>query len=285
MMHASLMASAIAIAVLLRLTLTHRCLQNAHWLAVLCLLVISPLLLLTTATAIVIMGPYGHVVGPLEGWFSYGIAWLFLLYSLGLLGYLSWQAHRSIAYIQHYPQQIVQGTLSRIMDESTVFSAQMGLWSSELVISQGLLDTLDQEHLTAVIAHEQAHQYYHDTFWFFWLGWLRRLTSWLPYTDKLWQELLLLREIRADNWATRSVDRLTLAESLVQVIAAPLSPLTVANFSCTAPSSRLSRRIDALLLDDDHDYGFQPRWSLITYGCIIGLVLGLIPLGSIPFHH
>ncbi len=283
MMHVSLMVVAIATAILLRLALTHRCLQNAHWLAVLSLLLISPLLLLTTAVAIVIMGPHGHVVGPLEGWFSYGIAWLFLLYSIGLLSYLGWQAHLSIAHIQQYPQQIVQGTLSRVMNQQTAFSAQIGLWSSELVISQGLIDTLDNHHLAAVIAHEQAHHYYHDTFWFFWLGWLRRLTNWLPYTEELWQELLLLREIRADNWATRSVDRLTLAESLVQVIAAPLSPITLANFSCAAPSSRLSRRIDALL--SDHDYGFQTQWSLITYGCITGLILALIPLGSIPFHH
>lgn len=285
MMHASLMGGAIATAILVRLALTHRCLQNAHWLAVLSLLLISPLLLLTTAVAIVIMGPHGHVVSPLEGWFSYGIAWLFLLSSVSLLGYLNWQAHLSITHIQQYPRQIVQGTPSRVMDEQTAFSAQIGLWSPELIMSQGLIDTLDSEHLAAVIAHEQAHHYYRDTFWFFWLGWLRQLTSWLPYTEELWQELLLLREIRADNWATRSVDRLTLAESLVQVIAAPLAPITVANFSCMAPSSRLSRRVDALLSDDDYDYGFQPQWSLITYGCLAGLLLGLFPLGSIPFHY
>lgn len=285
MMHVSLMGGAIATAILLRLLFTHRCLQNAQWLTVLSLFVISPLLLLTTAVAIIIMGPHGRVVSPIEGWFSYATAWGFLLCSLGLLGYLRWQAHNSIVHVQQYSQQIIQGIPSRVMGDSTAFSAQIGLWSSELVISQGLLDTLDDDHLAAVIAHEQAHCYYRDTFWFFWLGWLRRLSIWLPYTQELWQELLLLREIRADNWATHNVDRLTLAESLVQVIAAPLAPITVANFSCTAPSSRLSRRIDALLLEQQHDYGFQPQWSLITYSCIGGLMVGLFPLCSIPFHH
>lgn len=284
MMHISLMTVAIATAVLLRLAFTHRCLQNAHWLTVLSLFLVSPLLLLTTAIAIVIMGPHGHVVSLLEGWSSYGVAWLFLFYGAGILAYLSWQAHSSIANIQTFPQRLIQNVPGRVMDADTAFSAQIGLWSSELVISQGLLDTLDDDHLTAVIAHEQAHHYYRDTFWFFWLGWLRRLTGWLPYTNQLWQELLLLREIRADDWASRSVDRLTLAESLVQVIASPLSPITVANFSCTAPTSRLSRRIDALLTDN-HDYGFQPHWSLMTYSCIAGLVIGLFPLCSIPFHH
>lgn len=283
MMHASLMMVAIATAILLRLLLTQRCLKNSHWLAVLSLLIIPPLLLITTAVAIVTMGPYGHMVTPLEGWLSYGTAWIFLAISAGWLIYLSWQARISIKHIQKYPQQLVQDVSSRILDADTVFSAQIGLWSSEMVMSQGLLDTLDSNHLAAVVAHEQAHYYYRDTFWFFWLGWLRQLSSWLPYTDVLWQELLLLREIRADNWATQSVDRLTLAEALVQVIAAPLSPVTVANFSCTAPSSRLSRRIDALL--EDSDYGFTLRWSWVTYSCCAGIVLGLGPLLSIPFHY
>lgn len=286
MMHVSLMMGAIATAILLRLIFTHRCLHTSHWLAVLSILIVPPLLLITTAVAIIIMGPHGHVVSPLEGWFSYGMAWSFLVISLGWLAYLRLQAHFSIIQIQQYPQQWVQGTRSRILDDEIAFSAQIGLWSSEMVVSRGLLNTLDNEHLMAVIAHEKAHHYYRDTFWFFWLGWLRRISGWLPYTDALWQELLLLREIRADNWATHSVERLTLAESLVQVIAAPLSPVTAANFSCNAPSSRLSRRIDALLAEETADYGFQPQWSsLITYGCCASLALGLMPLFSIPFHY
>lgn len=284
MMHMSLLVGAIAMAMLLRLVLTHRCLQNSHWLAVLSLLVVPPLLLMTTAMAIIIMGPHGHAFTPLERWLSYGTAWFFIAISGSLLIHLGWQAYTSIIHIQQYPQQLVQNTPSRILGNDTVFSAQIGLWSSEMVVSQGLLDTLDSEHLAAVIAHEKAHHYYRDTFWFFWLGWLRRLSSWLPYTDDLWQELLLLREIRADNWATQFVERLTLAESLVQVIAAPLSPVTVANFSCTVPSSRLSRRIDALL-SESTDYGFTPQWSWITSGCCAGIALGLVPLFSIPFHY
>ena len=178
MMHMSLRVCAIATAVLLRLAFTHRCLQGSHWLIVLSLLVVSPLLLITTAIAIVIMGPHGHMVSPLGGWFSYGTAWCFLVISGGLLAHLGRQAHLSMVHIRQYPQRLVQNSPSRIIDEDTVFSAQMGLWSSELVLSQGLIDTLDSEHLAAVIAHEQAHRYYRDTFWFFWLGWLRRLSSW-----------------------------------------------------------------------------------------------------------
>ncbi|NEQ55527.1 MAG: M48 family metalloprotease [Leptolyngbya sp. SIO3F4] len=285
MMHISLIIGTLSTAVLLRLILTHRCLENAQWLSVLSLLIVSPVLLLTTALAIVIMGPHGHMVNPVADWLSYGVAWSFLGISLAMLAHLGWQAYISIQNVQQYPENLVQGTPSRIMELDTVFSAQIGLWSSELVLSQGLINSLDGSHLAAVIAHEKAHSYYRDTFWFFWLGWLRRLTQWLPYTDKLWQELLLLREIRADNRAKRSVDPITLAEALVQVIAAPLSPVTTVNFSCTAPKSRLSCRIDALLSEHKHNYGFDHQWSAMTYSYIASMVLSLFPLCSIPFHY
>jgi len=75
------------------------------------------------------------------------------------------------------------------------------------------LDTLDNAHLDAVIAHEQAH-FYWDTFWFFWLGWV--LHCHCCNTESLWQELLILREVRADHWAAQQVDPLLLAESLLR---------------------------------------------------------------------
>lgn len=281
MMHVGLILGAIAAAVLLRLTFAQRCFN--HWLAMVAILVVPPLLLITTALAIVIMGPHGHVVTHLEGWISYGTAWSYLAIILGLLVYLGWQAQQSIHHIKQYPQIDVRGTSGRLLDHKTIFSAQIGLWASELVISQGLLDTLDDEHLAAVIAHENAHAYYRDTFWFFWLGWLHRISCWLPYGDRLWQELLLLREIRADQWATQSVERLTLAESLVQVIASPLSTVAAANFSCMAPTSRLARRIDALLEVPTTTTVSRVKlqWTVIV-GCT---AVSVMPLISIPFHY
>ena len=172
------------------------------------------------------------------------------------------------------------------MDVSAVFSAQVGLWSSQLIVSRGLLAHLDSEHLAAVLAHEAGHQHYRDTFWFFWLGGLRRLTCWLPYSENLWQDLLLLREIRADRWAARSVDTLVLAESLMSVITAPLAPESVcAGFSCAAPRSRLAQRIDALLEIDSTaatssvgSFKVMPwQWVAISFT--------LAPLLTIPFHY
>ncbi len=269
-----------------------------RWHQSLVIFVVPPLLLLTTAIAVVAMGydtmhPWAH---PWDGQLSYMAALGFLSVALVIGIYLAWVALRTGWEIRRYPKRLIQtGTgenesqvMGRILDVPALFSAQVGLWSSELVVSQGLLNHLDDEHLAAVFAHEAGHGYYRDTFWFLGLGWLRRLTAWLPYSESLWQELLLLREIRADQWAARSVDTLVLAESLMSVITAPLMAETLcASFSCAAPQSRLSQRIDALLsLETEMALGDEATsaFSLVTWQWM-ALACALTPLLTIPFHY
>jgi len=168
---------------------------------------------------------------------------------------------------------------ARLLENSTLFIAQIGFWQPELVISQGLLHKLQPEHLEAVLTHEEAHHYYRDTFWFFWLGWVRYFSAWLPNTESLWQELLLLREIRADGWAAQRVDALLLAESLLMVVSASVMGVEnlCAAFSCAVPRNRLQERIDALLGEVDY---FAPA-NIWTWSWVI---LALLPLLAVPFH-
>ena len=99
----------------------------------------------------------------------------------------------------------------------------------------------------------------------------------------LWQELLLLREVRADEWAARRVDSLVLAESLMSVITAPLlnTEAICASFSCAAPRSRLAQRVDALL-ESTPVVNASQWFSALQWGAI---ALSLSPLTTIPFHH
>jgi Zn-dependent protease with chaperone function len=201
---------------------------------------------------------------------------------LGLAGGLllkSWvQGWRSVRQLQSYPPVERDGIVGRLLDSPGLFAAQVGFWNPELVISQGLMDTLSAEQLTAVLTHEQAHLYHRDTFWFFWLGWFRQMTAWLPRTDTLWQELLLLRELRADRWASQYVDPLLLAESLLLVVQHPIASVDYcAAFGQAVTIDRLEARIDALL---DQNPPSQPRQSLAW----IGLLLGLTPLLTMLFH-
>ncbi|KAM3115444.1 M56 family metallopeptidase [Phormidesmis sp. 146-33] len=258
---------------------------TTRWNRILGLFLFSPLLLLTTAIAILCMGPRGQMVRWWEGWGSYGLAIGFLSLAIILGIRLLIEGRRSLQKIRQCPLVEVSGRTARLIENPTPFVAQIGFWQPELVVSNGLLTSLDNEHLAVVFVHEQGHFYYRDTFWFFWLGWLRRLTTWLPQTEALWQELLILRELRADRWATQTVDNLLLAEALLSVVSAPqIQPEDLcASFSSAVVRNRLEERIDALL--DESDWSiegqsfaghFKKSW--------LWLLLVLLPLVVVPFH-
>lgn len=257
--------------------------KTANWTTRTCqallLFLFPPLLILITAFALLFMGSSGRMMGLQNGWFSYLLALSFL----GWSGLKFWQLVReglhTVSQIRTYPLQKLQGENCRLFETDIPYSALIGFWQPELVVSQGLLDSLTPEQLDAVMAHEQAHYYYRDTFWFFWLGWLRSIAFWLPNTEKLWQELLILRELRADNWAAKIVDPLTLAESLLLVVSQPvLSVNFAAEFSAVAPLNRLNERIEALLTTDKIKY--KINWWSWTW-----LVVVLLPLAVIPLHN
>ena len=253
---------------------------SERWLRSLFLLLFPPLLLLITAIAIVCMGCSGKMLGIEASWLGYWISIGFLIFAGYQLLNLAILGDRSVRNINTYQQISIAGTTARILDTDFPYSAQIGFWHSELVISRGLLTTLDKEHLEAVFAHEQAHVYYRDTFWFFWFGWMRSLTPWLPKTKSLWQELLLLRELRADRRAAEQVDSLLLAESLLTVARIPLeSSVTLcANFSDLAFGDRLTERIDFLLAETESIPATTWRnWSWLS--------LLFLPLLTIPLHY
>jgi Zn-dependent protease with chaperone function len=252
---------------------------NTRWQLTLGTFLFSPLLLLVSAIAIIWMGPFGRMVRWWEGWGSYGLATGFLSVAVILAVQLAIEAQRSLLQVRQLPQQEVQATSVRLLENPTPFMAQVGFWNPELVMSDGLLETLDEEHLAVALMHESAHHYYRDTFWFFWLGWLRRLTSWLPNTESLWQELMILREMRADRWAAQHVDRLLLAEALLSVVSASqvAAEPWLAALSDAGVRNRFTERIDALL-DETDSQANQNAWAWV------GLALVLLPLFMVPFH-
>lgn len=243
-------------------------------------IIVPPLLLTITAIAVICMGPQGEMLGQPTGLLGYSLAWGFCGWVLISGAILLLQAMRSLKEIRQYPTQKLHGIMVRVLDEPILFCAQIGLWQPELVVTKGFINTLTSEQQKAVLAHEQAHYHYRDTFCFFWLGWCRRLSAWFPNTNTYWEELLLLRELRADRWAAQQVDPLLLAEALVlmvrdQTIA---SPAYCATFSATTPPNRLTERIEALLSDTEPPRGSY--WDVLQW---VGLIL--LPLLTIPFHH
>jgi Zn-dependent protease with chaperone function len=277
-MHLFMVFTALGLALIVRLGWTPATTTwQTRWNRTLGAFLFSPLLLITSAIAIFCMGPRGQMVRWWEGWGSYALAIGFLVSAIATLTKLAIEAWQGCDRVQQLPQRDLQDTPARLMDLETPFIAQVGFWNPELVVSQGLLDTLDEEHLQAVLVHEQAHYHYQDTFWFFWLGWLKRLTIWLPQTETLWQELLILRELRADHWAAKQTDSLLLAEALLSVVSAPYADELYAALSSPMVRDRLTERIDALL-----DESNQEEPSQINV--LIWLPLVLMPFIVVPFH-
>lgn len=253
---------------------------SERWRKALFLLLFPALLILSTAIAILYMGCHGAMLGIEAGSFGCAVSATIIIFALGCLCRLAYEGSRSIDRLVSYERRSFDDTSARIIDTQMLYSAQIGFWQSELVVSSGLLATLDWEHLQAVLAHEQAHVYYRDTFWFFWLGWMRSFTAWLPNTQTIWSELLLLRELRADSKAAEEVDFLLLAESLLTVAKNPFlsSDNLCANLNDYKMGDRLNERIESLLDETEPvDSSIWQQWSWIY--------LVFLPLLIIPLHY
>ncbi|MCA2627267.1 MAG: M56 family metallopeptidase [Microcystis sp.] len=281
-MHGSMLLLALTIAIGLRWFLPS---YQRRWQITLFFFLFPPLLLLMTVISVVCMGYRGQMLGYNSSLISYfsAIIWLvFALFCLIKLSYQTWRTHRDFS---SYPLKKITAQKARVLAVDFPYSARVGFWKSELIVTQGLLNLLDQEHLQAVLAHEQAHQEYHDTFWFFWLGWLRSMSSWLPNSENLWSELVFLRELRADKYASGQVDYLLLAESLL-LVAEKVNQVAEINFSdscCVALNdhslnNRLLERIDALVESEN------PELPRFNYQVWLLLSLSLAPFLLLPLH-
>ena len=281
-MHSLMLLLALTIAIGLRWFLPS---YQRRWQITLFFFLFPPLLLLMTVISVVCMGYRGQMLGYNSSLISYfsAIIWLvFAIFCLIKLSYQTWQTHRDFS---SYPLKKITAQKARVLAIDFPYSARVGFWKSQLIVTQGLLNLLDQEHLQAVLAHEQAHQEYHDTFWFFWLGWLRSMSSWLPNSENLWSELVFLRELRADKYASGQVDYLLLAESLL-LVAEKVNQVAEINFSdscCVALNdnslnNRLLERIDALVESEN------PELPRFNYQVWLLLSLSLAPFLLLPLH-
>jgi Zn-dependent protease with chaperone function len=261
-----------------------------RWQRTLVLFLLPPLLLFSSAIAMIWMGPFGRMVWMAEGWLTYDLALTFIGFITIYLLNLAINSYRTLQKVRAYPLSTSHDLPVRIVEAIAPYSAQIGFWQPELIVTQGLLDLLDSAHLKAVLAHEIAHYRYRDTFWFFWLGWVRRVTAWLPQTEAMWQELLSLREVRADRWASQQTDPLLVAEALITVLQNSMvysEPFCVA-FNNIAPVDRLTQRIEALMNIESTSADYRSTMMIeksIDPRFYLYLLLTLLPLAIVPFHH
>lgn len=288
-MHLLMILIALTVSVTLRCSWTNsQGNWDVKWQRSLFIFLFPPLLIFMTAIAVLCMGTQGKMGGVYTGWLSYGLALICLTLGSFLCIKLAWQGLQSVESARNCPLVNLEGKQVRLLNTEALFAGQIGFWQPELVVSQGLLKTLSPDHVNSVLAHEQGHYYYRDTFWFFWLGWVRSCTSWLPNTEPLWQELLVLRELRADNYAALQTDPLLLAESLLLVVS-NTSVFLESGICCAALGVsgvgdaydglrlRLEQRIEALLSPPQ-------QTSNLSWQSWNGFLLAFLPLVSVIFH-
>jgi len=294
-MHSSLWGLALVLAVGLRLgwqPMDHLP-WHRRWQRALVGFCVPPMLLLSTAIAVMQMGHHGRMLGlPVSQvgcWLALALGSLglgLLGWGLGQVGLATWRV-RQLPWVT-----LANGERARWVDSDGYIAARVGLWNPDLVVSRAVIEQLSDPQLEALCRHEQAHLHYRDTALFFALGWLRRLTGWLPRTQVLWQELTLLREIRADRWACQTVAVPLLADTILQLAlgAPPPSRLPVPAVAVQmAPGSVviLRARLNALLaLPADDAASGSVNWAMPSSWFSWALLgLGLVPLGTVLLHH
>lgn len=275
------MFSALLIAYTIRfISKIDRLQQQKKWGLSLFLFSFPPLILLMTCLTVFLMGYHGEMWGIKASKFSYYLAESFLIFALLTLTKIIWEFYRLSKLIKEYPLSIIDDREVKIMETSFPYAAQVGFWESELIVSKGLIEILSPEHLKAVIAHESAHKIHRDPFLFFWLSYLENLTFWLPNNQKLWDKLLLLRELRADKTASKTVDYLLIAEALIEVTKEAMNQAKPLNFNWECPfnNGRLEERIDNLLSTSEDS-------TKLNWNQILWLFLAFLPLIFFPFHN
>ncbi|WOD39637.1 M56 family peptidase [Nodosilinea sp. E11] len=229
---------------------------QARWQSALVAFCLPPLMVMLAAGAVISMGHHGTMMGwlvsPMGCWVSWGIlGWLggIGVYSLGRVIQTEWRLR------QYATVALPTGGQARCLAIDLPVAAQVGLWHSSLLVSRGWLEQLTVAEQQAMLAHEQAHADYRDPLCFLGLSIVRRFAIGLPNTSTLWEELLLLREMRADRRAAETSDPLLLAELLVKLSrqmtlatqrdAPDLEPCL--GFNEVLTLSRLEQRVQALL--------------------------------------
>ena len=105
-----------------------------------------------------------HSPGPL------GIEALLLLAGL-LAVVVPLFAHRAFALVvaSRKARNLIEMSLVdaglRVLDSDALFAVTAGMVAPRVVVSRGLLEVLPEEHLKAVLAHEQAHVRRRDSMW------------------------------------------------------------------------------------------------------------------------
>jgi Zn-dependent protease with chaperone function len=170
------------------------------------------------------------------------------------------EAHVSSA-VDHLAGRIGLTRLPKVlvMPEGISGAFAVGGRRGRILISEDLIEGLDEAELRAILAHEIAHIDAHDIGLTFAAGSLRDLVAWNPVAHLAFRRLMVDREIEADRRAAEMTgDPLAVASSLIR--ACELSRLIPGRkrrlaLAFLGTGGKVKRRVGALLaLADGRSY-------------------------------
>jgi Zn-dependent protease with chaperone function len=136
---------------------------------------------------------------------------------------------------------------------------------SQVVISRGLRDRLDEPGLAAVVAHEAAHLRARHDRWLVLAALLETALWFVPWAERATSALRLHLERWADEHAARTVGRGAVRAGLLAAVDAVPLPRTAAALS---PAAALAERL-AMLSEEPPEPGARlGRFTALTVGSV-----------------
>lgn len=159
-----------------------------------------------------------------------------------------------------------------------------GFVHPRIIVSDGLLRSLDAAQRRAVIAHERRHARGHDVWMLLVARVVARALSFVPSIRTATDQLILGLELRADEAAARRVgDPLIVAQALVRIAHGAATDLGATTLG--AARTKLGVRVDRLLAGDA-TRGRRGRRigrslpAAAALGLVLAFVLLLVPSGG-----
>ncbi|MGH2699509.1 MAG: M48 family metalloprotease [Actinomycetota bacterium] len=157
----------------------------------------------------------------------------------------------------------------------------LGLRRGRVLVSRDLIEKLDEDELSAVLAHEIAHLAARDVPMVFLAGFLRDFVAWNPFAHLAFRRLLTDRELEADRRAASLTHNpLALASGLLTVFELMKGQRNYVRKGALAllrPRVSVTRRVKSLLdmADDDAHVDAQVRGGAFLVAALLVALLGL----------
>ncbi len=137
----------------------------------------------------------------------------------------------------------------KIVNTNDKFAVTVGVVNPSIYISVGLLECLEGDEISSVIAHEEYHLKHGHTLNNLLIHFVRSFVFFLPAIKELTKFMELKQEMSADEYAMRVTSRISLAKAMLKTArhaggSSDAFPVSVAKFSL------MSNRAKAMLGED-----------------------------------